>query len=141
MGEQGEWPTFELLGLAPHSNNGDSVWHHALHRFLPGLLHVMRGECRVVGLPPRTTAEVVRLPQAWRNLYIGGEVGLVDEALVRYGSRATRDEKFASDAMQLTQRSFRHSTWILLGYAWRLVSEAVRWLTLGRRRTDVEDAA
>ncbi|MEO8659368.1 MAG: NDP-sugar synthase [Bryobacteraceae bacterium] len=141
MGEQGEWPTFEMLGFASLRRSGESLWHHALYRLLPGLVHVMRGECRLVGLPPRTMDEVVRLPQAWRNLYIGGEVGLVDEALVRYGSRATREEKFASDAFQLTQRSFRHSTWILLGFAWRMATEAVRWLMVGRRPADAEDAA
>ena len=113
-----------MLGFASRRRGGESLWHHALYRLLPGLIHVVRGECRMVGLPPRTTAEVRRLPRAWRNLYVVGEVGLVSEALVRYGTRATREEKFASDACQLTQRNFGYSARILGGYVWRLVTEA-----------------
>jgi lipopolysaccharide/colanic/teichoic acid biosynthesis glycosyltransferase len=63
-----------------------------LFQLLPGLVNVVKGDLRLVGLPPRTAAEVERLPRDWRHLYLTERTGLVTESATRLGPTPSASE-------------------------------------------------
>jgi len=71
---------------------------HCLLVALPALGSVIKGDLRLVGLPPRTPEDVQQLPVDWRALYLQGYAGLVTETMIRYGQTVTEDEQYAADA-------------------------------------------
>ncbi len=90
------WREFTALSFTPSPKRYGGL-AHCLLAALPALGSVVRGDMRLVGLPPRSPEEVEQLPDDWRALYLQGNPGLVTEAAVRYGHQAGDDERYAAD--------------------------------------------
>lgn len=87
-----------------------------LHRVLPGLLAVARGDLRFVGVEPRSPEGVDALPADWRELYLRCEAGLICEAPVRCGPRPCADDLRASECFYAVRRGMRRDLGILWAY-------------------------
>lgn len=89
----------------PHAGRG---WSALFLRVLPGLWNVAMGHCRFVGVAPRSVEEIKELPKDWRSLYLKAKGGLMNEADVRFGSKATEDEVYAAEAFYAVSAGIRH---------------------------------
>ncbi len=89
----------------PHAGRG---WSALMLRVLPGLWNVAMGHCRFVGVAPRSADEIKQLPKDWRSLYLKAKGGLMNEADVRFGSKATEDEVYAAEAFYAVSASIAH---------------------------------
>lgn len=114
-----EWKTFELNSLAP-AESGKSPLGHFFLRFLPGLIHVLRGNLQLVGVAPRSPEEVLALPRDWRALYLRARAGLITEAFALHGADASPDEVYSCEAYYSVAAGLRHDAGILLRYIGRM---------------------
>lgn len=77
-----DWMTFELLSFAdsPATPGEASSWRFWYLQFLPGLWNVAQGDLQFWGTRPRTYAEIKRMADDWRALYLQSRPGLLYEA-------------------------------------------------------------
>jgi hypothetical protein len=107
--EEGPWPTFRQWLLLPRAEAlAADRWRFLFFVFLPGLLSVVAGHCRLCGLPPRTPDEIQALPADWREFYLKSKPGLLTESLIQDGPHASDDERFASEAWYAAAAGIRH---------------------------------
>ncbi len=116
--ERTRWRTYRLRSFAgaPASGLGD-----LLLRVLPGLVHVVRGQLRLVGLPPRPPSEVRRLPRDWRALYLKAHAGLITEAMTTLGPSPTPEEVYTAAAGYAAAASLRHDAALVFRYLRRVI--------------------
>ncbi len=107
-------PTETALG--PIRPGLQRSWSDFVFRFLPGLLNVAKGELRLVGVPPRSRAEIEQLPPEWRSLYLRCKAGLVTEASIRYGPNPSEDEIYAAEAYYAAVVNGRYDFTLIVTY-------------------------
>jgi hypothetical protein len=132
--EKPRWRTFKLLSFSPDFAPGIGIrcgFRSLLLRFLPALVHIVKGELHFVGLPPRTREEIANLPKDWQTLYLRGKVGIITEASFA-GPNPQEDELYAADAFYAATMSRRYDLKLLLRFL-------VRSLFPFRRRQAVVD--
>lgn len=106
--------TFALWSFTPCGTGrvqgpGKGRASHLLLRILPGLLSVVRGDLRFVGVPPRTPEEVEALPEYWRDVYLKAEPGLLTETDVRTEVSEHAEMMLASEAFHATRPGWQHA--------------------------------
>ncbi len=120
------WRTFRLYCWDVNAESCAGGWagpeRSFFWRFLPGLWNVVRGDLRLVGVPPRTRDEVMQLPADWRDLYLQSKPGLIQEAEVRHGDMATEDDQYAAEAYYAAAASWRYDLRLAWLYVARLFS-------------------
>ncbi len=120
------WRTFRLYSWDINDDFCPGGWagpeRSFFWRFLPGLWNVVRGDLRLVGVPPRTPEEVASLPSDWKELYLQSKPGLINEAEVRHGDMATEDDQFAAEAYYVAAASWRYDLRLAWLYVARLFS-------------------
>jgi hypothetical protein len=93
-----------------------TAWQHFFLRFLPALFNIAGGSLRFVGVSPRSREEIASLSRDWRALYLKTKAGVVSEAYVNYGDRATEDECYAAEAFYSMASGFTHDLKLLVSY-------------------------
>ena len=96
-------------------------WKNFVYNFVPGLLNIARGDLHFVGVAPRSAAAIRELPADWRSLYLKAKSGIVTEAFVYHGARASHDETYAAETVYAVSAGFRHDLKLLMGYFARLL--------------------
>ncbi len=109
------------LGKDAWSTYRPAGWSAFLRQFLPGLFAVLVGRIRLVGLPPRSTGEILQLPGDWRALYEEGQLGLITEASVAVGNSMDKTELYLADAYYVARQSWRHDLELAGKYIGRLI--------------------
>ena len=71
------------------------------------MLALAQGRLDLVGVTPRTPAEVESLPRPLRDVYLRGRAGVVTEASATLGAGASPEETIAADLAYLVSRSAR----------------------------------
>jgi lipopolysaccharide/colanic/teichoic acid biosynthesis glycosyltransferase len=109
----GDRATFSLWSFSAARRRGDrgqageAGWRHLFLDFLPGLVNVARGDLGLVGLPPRTPAEVEQLGPDWQALYLRGKAGLVSEVLLHLDDLAEEEVYALEGVYAVTGGSLR----------------------------------
>jgi lipopolysaccharide/colanic/teichoic acid biosynthesis glycosyltransferase len=96
-------------------------WRDFLLRFIPALFNVARGELRFVGVTPRTTNEINRLPDDWRSIYLKSKPGIVTEAVVNFGENPTQDELYAAETFYAVSAGLMYDLRLLGKYLGQLI--------------------
>ena len=91
-------------------------WKHFGLVLLPGLVSFVRGDLKLIGVPPRSEDEIRALPQDWQEVCLSRPPGLISEALVQAGPYANGDERYASDAFYSAAGNWRMDLEILAKY-------------------------
>jgi lipopolysaccharide/colanic/teichoic acid biosynthesis glycosyltransferase len=118
--------TFGLWSFSPSRRRGargragEAGWRHFFLDFLPGLVNVARGDLRLVGLPPRTPAEVEQLGPDWQALYLRGKAGIVSEVLLHPNNLA-EEEAYALEGVDALTRSPFRDLGLLTRYLLRVL--------------------
>lgn len=100
---------FELCSFRqPNSRRPISRLGWLLLDFLPALGQVATGKLHLVGVRPLSPEEIRRMPADWRALYLAGRTGLLTEAFVIHGARATEDDIYACEAYYTAVDSVFH---------------------------------
>lgn len=117
-----QWETFLLCSFAPQEDGGGPFpWlRHFFLRFLPGLVHVARGRLRLVGIAPRSAAQLRQLGRDWQALLRSSKAGLITEALIVYGAAPTQDELYSAEAFYAVSAGPWHDTKLCFAYLARL---------------------
>lgn len=126
--DAGDWATFEQWSFCDHNEKKSarnvqkvrSGIADFLLRFIPGLLNVVRGEMRLVGVAPRTAAEIAELNEDWKELYLRAKAGLISEAFVQYGDNPSEDELFSAEVFYSAMGGFMHDLKLFFGYVERI---------------------
>jgi len=120
-----QWRTFGLLCFASDekkgANGGMDAIRHFFLRFLPGLINIVKGELRFVGVKPRTKDEIKALSKDWQALYLHTKPGVITEAFINYGACPTEDELYTSEVFYSVSAGMGHDFKLLLGYLGRLL--------------------
>lgn len=96
-------------------------WEAFLRQFLPGLFAVLFGRINLVGLPPRSTSEILELPEDWRALYGEAHIGLITEASLSVADSCDHVQLYLADAYYTARRSWRHDLELTGKYLGRLI--------------------
>ena len=117
------WRTFGFLSFVPDDKKGGKggAIRHFFLRFLPGLINIVKGELRFVGVLPRTRDEIKTLPKDWQALYLNSKPGVITEAFINYGAFPTEDELYTSEVFYSVSAGIGHDFRLLLGYLGRLL--------------------
>src|SRR5262249_17859101 len=117
-GIEGPWRTYELCTFAADASGqvACATWRGMLTQFLPGLVNVARGHLDLVGLPPRTSAEVEALPPEWRGFYLRSRAGLIHDASFFRDGALTMEERYAMEGYAGATAGWRHEPGLLLRY-------------------------
>jgi NDP-sugar pyrophosphorylase family protein len=91
-----------------------------LFRFLPRLANVVRGDLCVVGVEPRSAADILCLPPDWRDLYLRTKAGLVTEAMLTHGGKADADTLYSTEAFYAVSASLWGDCKCMVRYVLRL---------------------
>lgn len=75
-----DWFTYQLLSFADAAGAHSMGWRFWYLQFLPGLWNVAKGDLQLWGTRPRTYAEINRLADDCRALYLQSAPGLLNEA-------------------------------------------------------------
>lgn len=115
--------SYSLLGLGAgawkvHQSAG---WESFLRQFLPGLFAVFCGRLNLVGLPPRTEAEIEALPEEWQALYLKGKAGLITEASSALTESGDEMQLYLMDAYYSVRNNWSHDLGLALKYFLRLL--------------------
>ncbi len=102
------WVTYPLYRVTSPDGGASSrrARRKLLVEFIPGLIAVCRGKLALVGLEPRTPAEIEALPPDWQKLYLAGVGGLITEALVTLDAGAPDEEVYLAEAYYSATRSW-----------------------------------
>ena len=123
--DETQWRTFSFLNFAQDDKcihkDGGSALKHLFLRFLPGLISIVRGNLRFIGVDPRTKEEVRALSQDWRALYLKSKPGVVSEAYVNYGDTPSEDELYAAEVFYSVTSGIGHDFKLLFGYLGRVL--------------------
>lgn len=129
-----EWKTFSLLSFVLRDEHGPEEkrgsiagWHHFFLELLPGLIHVTRGDIRLVGLPARSCEEVQHLSEDWQSIYLQGNVGLIHESLI-LEEKCRAEELFAHEGILILVPAFLLKLRIFLTYFGKMVWRSRRGL-------------
>ena len=117
------WRTFECLSFFPENREGDRVEgsRHFFLKFLPGLINIVKGDFRFVGVSPRTPDEIKTLNQDWRALYLKSKAGVITEAFVNYGGSPTSDELYSTEVLYSVTAGLKNDLKLICGYIERLL--------------------
>lgn len=129
--DEAAWRTCNVWTFLPEEDNEsfsaqDVSWRSFLLAFLPGLLSVVRGDIRFVGVPPRSPEAVHALPPDWREIYLQAKAGLVTEAQVISGASADTDELYSAEALYAVTTGLRHDFVLLSRYFLQLLFPLLR---------------
>lgn len=91
-------------------------------RFLPALIHIVRGELRFVGVTPRTKEAIQALPHDWKTLYLRAKAGIVTEAFICYGATPTEDELYSAETFYSATAGIGHDLKLMIRYFGRVLS-------------------
>ena len=100
-----------------HGRGGDFLFH-----FLPGLISVLKGDLFLVGVQPRSQADLMALPADWRSLYVKTKAGLITEASVMFGPAPDEDELYTAEAFYGATESIGRDCRLFGIWLWRLVT-------------------
>jgi NDP-sugar pyrophosphorylase family protein len=118
------WTTYSLYQVK--SSRGLESNYSACRRlfrlFIPGLVAVCRGKLALVGLEPRTMAQIEALPVDWQKLYLGGIAGLITEASVTLSADASDEELYLVEAVYSAMRSWRRDIQLFCRFFLRLMA-------------------
>lgn len=89
--------TFQRFRFRPFTHASSSNLGHFLYEFLPGLINVVKGECRWVGVRPIPIAMLDTIPPEWKDLYFSRTSGLIHESLLMFGATASDDERLTAE--------------------------------------------
>ena len=78
---------------------------------LSWLIPIIKGKLHFVGVTPRTPAEVEKLPEEWRRLYLTSKAGLITLTSVH----DELDEQYAKDAYYAVNAGFLFDLKVMLG--------------------------
>ncbi|UCF35409.1 MAG: sugar transferase [Acidobacteriota bacterium] len=92
-----------------------------LLRVIPALWNVVKGELALVGVRPRSQDEIEQLSDQWRELILSAYPGIVTDAAINLGPKASAEEIALSDAMYAATRSFQGDLRLLWLYLLRFV--------------------
>jgi hypothetical protein len=109
-------------------------WGSFLFELWPGLIAVLRGDLFLVGVRPRSRAEIERLPYDWKSIYLKSKGGLVTEAAVMFGDAPTEDELYTAEAYYSATESFSHDLKLVGIYFWKLIAGAPENTGLAQER-------
>lgn len=98
------------LGSGANTN-----WNHFWYQLLPGLINVLRGDIRLVGISPPSVKELQALSDEMHEAYEGCEAGLISESLVLYGPKGNADESQLADMYQAVATTTLKNRFRLLG--------------------------
>lgn len=115
------WRTYSLLSFWPPAATPPLGLRHALFQLLPALINIARGDLGFVGLPPRTAAEIRRLPADWQTLHLASKAGVITEAALQCGPNATADDLFMAEAFYAAAANWRYDLRLLFRYLGRVV--------------------
>lgn len=117
-----QWKTFRYVSFADDSGGRGRFpgLRHFFTRFLPALVQVARGAMSIVGVAPRSPAQVRALPRDWQELYCASKPGLITESLIVYGPEPTQDELYSAEAFYAVTAGFRHDAHLCFAYFARL---------------------
>ena len=90
---------FAMTHEALQAGREDAWTRHFLATFQPGLVDVIAGKVALIGLQPRSVAEIVSLPYYWQRLYRRTPTGLMSEALLLCPEGAPAASGYAADAL------------------------------------------
>lgn len=94
------WKTSQLpqccLGVRKRTGRY-GLWYDLVTRVIPGLSLVARGHLRLVGVSPRSGAELDSLPKPWRDMLLAAQTGLISESLIQFGPDAPTDPRSVAD--------------------------------------------
>jgi NDP-sugar pyrophosphorylase family protein len=107
------WSTFRPAG-----------WGAFLRQFLPGLFAVASGRLSFVGLPPRTVAEIEKLSDEWRSMYLDGKAGLITEACIASTDPDDETQLYIADAYYAARQSLLYDLKLASKYFLRLIVPA-----------------
>lgn len=118
------WTTYALQSVKSPTGtpSNASPWRRLFRRFIPGLPAVCRGKLALVGLEPRTVAEIEALPMDWQKLYLGGVAGLITEASVSLCPGASDEELYLVEAVYSATRSWRRDIQLFWRFLLRLLA-------------------
>jgi len=133
--DPGRWKTFPLWTFPSDGGSHEDGFRgpgrglsDLVLRVLPGLVQVVRGELQIVGVTPRTEAELHALPHDWQVLMLRARPGLITEAIVFSEDALSPDERDASDACYAVIGGGRHDCVLLFSYFKQLVGGSSRLL-------------
>lgn len=119
------WNEMTLVSFAPAPSTPRGRrrfwWKDFLCRFLPGLIHVIRGEVRLTGVAPRTRQEMEAMDRDWLEIYVRGRLGLITEALIHFGACPSRDDHYAAETVYISSPSVWRDFRLILSYFRRLI--------------------
>ncbi len=117
-----QWKTFRLLSFSDDgASAGSFPWlRHFLLHFLPGLVHVALGHLRIVGVAPRSAAQIQQLFLDWQALFCSSKIGMITEALVVYGQAPMQDELYSAEAFYAVSAGPWHDVKLCFAYVARL---------------------
>ena len=126
--DPGRWRDEPILSFSvkgPHGRAGEFCFH-----FLPGLLSVLSGCVFLVGVKPRSRAQLIALSSDWRSLYLKTKAGLITEAAVMFGNNPSEDELYTAEAFYSATESLGHDCRLFGLWLWKM--------TAGFPKTDSE---
>ncbi len=132
LARSGAPATFRLTALGHPAAEGPSL-ADLFGRVAPGLVGVAAGRLRLVGVTPRSPAELADLPADWREVCARTPAGLITEPAVQLEPGASAEEVAAADAVYAVSRTFRHDLKLVLRYAAALFSSPWRPAELARQ--------
>lgn len=117
------------MTVTPHqfitnSGRGELIDHFE-QTFYPGLSQVLRGYLDIHGPAVRTVREIEQLPEAWRDLYMRTNCGLLQEGLLNKSAfDGDVDElAFASDCYAMHHKGMGVTCRLVGRYLWALLRE------------------
>lgn len=127
--EQDTWSETDLVTFSASRDpfREEAGLRHLCFCFLPGLLAVARGDLRFVGVGPRSAAEIERLPDDWRALYLDAKAGIVSEAWVQYGPHASVDDLYTAEVFYSVSAGRMYDFRLLCRYFATVFSSQSRW--------------
>lgn len=108
------------IGKDAWSVSRKAGWTAFTRQFLPGLLAVVGGHISMVGLPPRSTEEILALSEEWRRLYLDGVAGLINEAALSLSEPEDGTQRYLADAYYVVRRSSLYNLKLAVKYFVRL---------------------
>jgi NDP-sugar pyrophosphorylase family protein len=109
------------LGADAWNGSRPAGWSAFTRQFLPGLFAVLAGRVGLVGLPPRSAAQLQHLSEEWRALYATGRDGLITEAAVAAADPHDETQLYLADAYYAVRRNWLHDTKLATHYMLRLI--------------------
>ena len=110
-----ESESYHLISFCPSAN--PSYCQGRAHQFflhiLPGLINVLKGDLTLVGVTPRSPAEVESLAPSWKQLYLGSSAGLITEVAVVHGAQATEEQRYSAEVFYTAMASPEHDAKLL----------------------------